>query len=194
VGCQSLRAVILSEIDKNLPTDAKRALLQKDVGEFAKNCAAVDPDAHAIFQAVMRDNETPQRVVSNQPQRAASPAQAPAGQARLAAVPVGSFGTAVSGERRGWVALDRRDAGHTGEAGFNGVTAGALPPAGAVLTALWPAPVWYEPPMSSTFDVTRVQGRLAAGGCVQVLGTRTAATGRPWAEVKPADCPDSPAR
>ncbi len=191
VACQGLRTTILLAIDKNLPAEAKRTLLQKDVGQFANSCASLDPDAHAIFQSVLRETENPRPAPGQPPRTAAAAASAPAMAARqgMPTVPAGSFGTAASGERRGWVALDRRDAGHMGEPGFGGYTAGSLPSAGAVLSALWMAPVWYEPPMSATFDVTKVQGRLAIGGCVQVLTARTAGSGRPWAEVQPADCP-----
>src|SRR5262245_10928969 len=51
VACHGLRATILSTMDKNVPGEAKRTLLRKDVAEFEKRCADIDPDAHVIFQA-----------------------------------------------------------------------------------------------------------------------------------------------
>ena len=75
-----------------------------------------------------------------------------------------------------------------GEANFDGFSAPALPSIGTVLTARWAVPVWMELQPPGQPDVSRVQARLAAAGCVQVLGAQTSSNGRPWAEVKPAEC------
>jgi len=193
--CQAQRTSILASIDKNLPADAKFTLLHKDVDAFSKNCAAADPDAHAIFQAVLHETQKAMHRAPAQPRTAsAAPAQPPAAQPAepTHGVVAGNFGVSAAGEKRGWVGLDRRDAGHVGESAFDGYSAGTLPAVDAVLTALWPAPVWPEPAVASVSDQARIQGRLAAGGCVRVLSARTSRSGRAWAEVTPADCPKSP--
>jgi len=193
--CETQRAAILTNIDRNVPADAKRLLLQKDIHEFSKHCASVDPDAHAIFQSVLRETEKAlHRAPAQSRTASAAPDQPPAAQPAepTHAVVAGNFGVSASGEKRGWVGLDRRDAGHVGESAFDGYSAGTLPAVDAVLTALWPAPVWPEPAVASVSDQARIQGRLAAGGCVRVLSARTSRSGRAWAEVTPADCPKSP--
>jgi hypothetical protein len=165
VACQALRTSIMSIIDKNIPAEAKRTLLQKDFAAFETRCAKLDPDAFAVFQVAFRETE---------PARASvQPAAAPAP-------------TTV---RRIWVALDRRDAGHVGEINFDGYTAPILPTAGTVLTARWSVPVWGEPQPPGPIDSTKITGRLAFGHCVQVVGTATTGNARPWAEIQPAQCP-----
>lgn len=175
VACHNLRASILSTMDRNVPAEAKRTLLRKDVAEFEKKCADIDPDAHVIFQAAM------------QPER---PAPAATNWEVRMGGPVAAFGLSQGGERRGWVALVRREPGKPVEQHFEGqsVSETSLPPAGTVLTALRVLPVWREPQLPGANDQTKLQGRLGAGECVKVLATRPG-PGRQWAEVTPQQCP-----
>jgi hypothetical protein len=99
------------------------------------------------------------------------------------------FGLSTSGERRGWVALSRRDAGHKGEPNFDGIDEGDnAPPPGARLSARRTIPVWLEPQIPGPNDPAMLQGRLGHGVCVEVLATRAGAY-RQWAEVTPSACP-----
>src|SRR5262249_12324755 len=93
----------------------------------------------------------------------------------------------MPGDRRGWVALGRREAAGD-ELNFAAPAASAAsPPApGTVLTARWPIPVWAEPP-SSRPDLTAARALVAAGTCVRVLDSR-ANKDRVWIEVIPAAC------
>jgi hypothetical protein len=59
VACQALRGSIVATLEKTMAPDIKRALLRKDVGEFAAKCGDADPDAHALFQSAVA--EGPQR-------------------------------------------------------------------------------------------------------------------------------------
>ena len=195
VACQSLRSSILLAMDKNIPADAKYRLLRRDVTEFERKCAASDPDALAIFQGTMLQLQAPA-------QSASTPAAAPAPQTVAAAAPtdaqppnsargkqyVAIFGLSTAGERRGWVPLNRRDQGKDIESNFDGYMISApLPPAGKVLTARHAVGVWLEPQPPGKPDPARMQGRVAASSCVEVLATR-AMSFRLWAEVSPADC------
>jgi hypothetical protein len=50
-------------------------------------------------------------------------------------------------------------------------------------------PVWIEPQRGEN-DQSKLQGRVTAGACVQVLTTRPAeGKTRTWGEVLPAPCP-----
>ena len=195
VECHSLRSGILATIDRNSSPEVRHSLLpllRRDVAEFDKKCGHVDPEARIIFQATILQLEPSPRATAMQP-----PAQAAAagaidkstdGKAQTSH-PSMVFGLSASGERRGWVALNRGDPGHEGEVNFDGyaISESALPPAGTVLTARRVMPVWLEPQRPGPNDPTKLQGRVAQGGCVAVLGHRVG-PGRLWAEVTPADC------
>jgi len=172
--CQRLRASILTVMEKNVTPDAKRTLLRKDVAEFDKKCGAADPDARTIFLAAVREGEG-----------ATLAAAAPAGSAllrpRITAFVVGAA------DARGWVAIGRK-AEKVWHPNFSGYQIGesALPPAGTVLTALQPLPVWREPQTGAN-DPAKLVGSLAKAACVKVVATQGGA-GRLWAEVVPAAC------
>ncbi|HME30700.1 MAG TPA: hypothetical protein VKE53_12690 [Pseudolabrys sp.] len=51
--CQSLRSGIIALLDKSVNAAARRILVRRDVEEFEKTCAAVDPDATAAFKALL---------------------------------------------------------------------------------------------------------------------------------------------
>jgi hypothetical protein len=198
VGCQNLRGVILGTIDKNVPPQAKLTLLRKDVQEFEKNCATVDPDAHAIFRSTMAQLAARAKQVEAGATRAAQPVNRPApaelnsapaapatGTVAAANAPPPLFEPSMGAETRAWVAIIRGDKGHEGELNFDGfaMSHASLPPAGTVLSAKRMLMVWPEP----KFDPGKVQARLKPGSCVRVLSTRAGPVGA-WAEVTPAPC------
>jgi hypothetical protein len=51
--CQTLRANIVSMIDKQVDASTKRMLVRRDVETFEKTCGGVDPDAEAAFKALL---------------------------------------------------------------------------------------------------------------------------------------------
>src|SRR6516164_8436331 len=58
--CQSLRAGIISMLDKNVDASTRRALVRRDVEAFEQTCGAVDPDATKAFKALLAaDKELP---------------------------------------------------------------------------------------------------------------------------------------
>src|SRR5262245_51706119 len=179
VNCQKLRNNIVAILERNVATETKRSLLRKDVAEFDKLCAEADPDAKAIFHAVLDDThhaapETP---------RAADAAQPPAQS--VPALPV--FGAPGSREHYGWVALSRRQSGSwIPHFARYEISEASLPPPGTVLTAKLLLPVWSEPQAGKN-DQTKMQSRLPQGACVRVLATR-GGSGRLWAEVAAASC------
>jgi hypothetical protein len=170
VSCSDLRNSIIATLDRNIAPEAKNKLLRADVGQFEKNCGEKDPDAKTIFQAAI------------------APVQ-PTPQPTQAAKPVAIFGLSRSGEKRGWVPLFRRSEDQKLEAAFDGypITPGSLPPPGTLLTSRALVPVWLQPHPPGQNDPTQLQGRLAPGTCVRVLGLGPAPT-KLWAEVRPEAC------
>jgi hypothetical protein len=213
-NCQTLRMSLLDTIDRGISADSKHALMKKDLAEFSQKCAGADPDAMAVFAVALRQMDEPKAaapVIAATPGVAeatkadagkpaalemakaeiARPAAAEAAHPQasiFSAIPAGGFGKSGSGETKGWVALDRRDAEHLGESSFDGFEPGNALAEKTLLTARWAVPVWPEPQAPGVPDVSRVQGRLAKGQCLRVLSYRTAAQGRPWANVELADC------
>jgi len=190
VTCQKLRTSIVATLERNVAPDLKRTLLRKEVAEFSKNCAAVDPDAKALFEAAMQD--TP-------PALAAVPSQAPAATAAtpvaaldgLPVSAVAAFGRSASGEVRGWVALTRGESNRIGEPNFDGfgLSLTVLPPSGTILRPRQVLPVWLEPQYGDN-DGTKLQGRVPAGICVRVVATQAArGKTRTWGDVVPLPCP-----
>jgi hypothetical protein len=47
--CDSLKNSIVSTLERKVAADAKRALVQKDLGEFERTCAETDPAALKAF-------------------------------------------------------------------------------------------------------------------------------------------------
>jgi hypothetical protein len=56
--CQNLRSGIISLLDKSVDASTRRMLVRRDVEEFEKNCAAVDPDATAAFKSLLAAEKT----------------------------------------------------------------------------------------------------------------------------------------
>jgi hypothetical protein len=51
--CQNLRSGIIALLDKSVDASTRRMLVRRDVEEFEKTCAAVDPDATAAFKSLL---------------------------------------------------------------------------------------------------------------------------------------------
>jgi hypothetical protein len=58
-SCQSLRAGIVSMLDKSVDAGTRRMLMRGDVVKFEQNCAAVDPDAVAAFKSLLTEEKKP---------------------------------------------------------------------------------------------------------------------------------------
>jgi hypothetical protein len=100
------------------------------------------------------------------------------------------FGLSRSGEKRGWVALIRRDEDQNIVPNFDGFSASppVAPKPGTVLKARRPLFVWLQPPPAGQKnDATQMQGRIAIGECVKVLTNGPPAT-KFWTEVAPEKC------
>jgi hypothetical protein len=77
--CQTLRANIVSMIDKKIDATARRMLVRHDVETFEKTCGGVDPDAEAAFKALLASEAAPPATVAHRvvaPVRAEAPAKA----------------------------------------------------------------------------------------------------------------------
>ncbi len=87
--CQSLRANIVSMLDKSADASTLRMLVRRDVASFEANCGVVDPDAVAAFKTLLASGKAaapaPQPVRTAPPQtQAARPVALP--KSALAAV------------------------------------------------------------------------------------------------------------
>ena len=51
--CQSLRADIISMLDKSVDAGTRRMLVRRDVETFEQTCGAIDPDATAAFKTLL---------------------------------------------------------------------------------------------------------------------------------------------
>ena len=51
--CQTLRANIISMLDRKLDPTTQRMLVRHDVETFEKTCGGVDPDAEAAFRTLL---------------------------------------------------------------------------------------------------------------------------------------------
>jgi hypothetical protein len=58
-ACQTLRAGIISMLDKSVDAGTRRMLVRGDVVKFEQNCAAVDPDAVAAFKTLLTEEKRP---------------------------------------------------------------------------------------------------------------------------------------
>jgi hypothetical protein len=79
VRCQEMRNATLVTLEKNIPTEAKRALLRTDVSQFQAKCAEVEPETAMVFQVALQDLD--------KPAAAPKPAQKPPAQTRSIAPP-----------------------------------------------------------------------------------------------------------
>ena len=177
--CTSLRASILSTMEKKIPPDAKRTLLRKDVNEFENKCAETDPDGRTLFHHMLQESETALSSIPNAP----LPAAVSASSSRSEVTVFGMRGH----EESGWVAVSRK-VDNSWQPNFSGYTIreNVLPPAGTILTALQPMPIWQEPQAGAN-EATMLRSSLPRAACVRVVATRVG-SGRLWAEVVPTSC------
>ncbi len=83
VRCQEMRNSTLVTLEKNIPAEAKRALLHTDVGQFQAKCGDVEPETAMVFQVALQELEKPAVPAAAAPAAPAlKPAQKP--QARPA--------------------------------------------------------------------------------------------------------------
>jgi hypothetical protein len=54
--CQRLRSTIVITMERKIASDAKQALLRRDVAAFDKSCGDSDPDARTVFQAALQEH------------------------------------------------------------------------------------------------------------------------------------------
>jgi len=73
--CQNLRSGIVAMLDKNVDVSTRRALVRRDVVEFEKSCATVDPEATAAFKTLLEGEK-----VKTPAAAAATPSVAPKAQ------------------------------------------------------------------------------------------------------------------
>ena len=73
--CQSLRADIITMIDKRLDAGTRRVLVGRDVEKFEQTCGSIDPDATAAFKTLLTTEKSP--AVAAKP---ATPSPTPAAQ------------------------------------------------------------------------------------------------------------------
>jgi hypothetical protein len=188
--CQRLRTVIVITMESKIPSDAKQALLRKNVAEFDKTCGDSDPDALTVFKAALQERPLSSPVFSPDAsvQIATADAQSLTAAPSLSVPPAPVFGAAGSGERHGWIELSRRQAGAwISNFGGYAISETSLLPLGTVLIAQRDLPVWTEPQLAGSNDPTKLQNMLPPRACVRVLATRPG-TGRLWAQVELASC------
>ena len=59
--CKSLRANIVSMLDKNVDAGTRHMLVRRDVEAFEHTCGTVDPDATTAFKALLAADKAPRR-------------------------------------------------------------------------------------------------------------------------------------
>src|SRR5262249_42370662 len=218
VACQNLKSAIVATMEKNVPADTKRALVNKDMADFEKACGA-DGHGQEFLRAVATNLESPAAAPARVKTAAATPSGSPPGacsgspppapappvqtaatepapiRGPLAGIPFSAlppvgFAEVRGGDRKGWVPLALAAAAKRDDVNFDGflISEKSLPPPGTVLTARWVVPIWREPPGPQPGDLHAAQGRLRPRDCVRVIATK-AAPDRLWAEVAPASCP-----
>ena len=84
--CQSLRANIVSMLDKSVDASARHMLVRRDVEAFERSCGGVDPDATAAFKALLAADQKPVAIVSVRPVEKAGEIVAPKTEPRPEAV------------------------------------------------------------------------------------------------------------
>jgi hypothetical protein len=101
VRCHELRNATLVTLEKNIPIEAKRALLRGDVGQFEAKCKEIEPETAMVFQVALQDLDKPapvnaSRPAQRPPQRPAAPAGPAAAATPPAALPPGAAPAAVT--------------------------------------------------------------------------------------------------
>jgi hypothetical protein len=62
-SCQTLRANIVTMLDKRVDATARHRLVRRDVEAFERSCGSVDPDATAAFKELLAVDQKPVAVV-----------------------------------------------------------------------------------------------------------------------------------
>jgi hypothetical protein len=73
--CQSLRANIVTVLDKQVDASARHRLVRRDVEEFERSCGGVCPDATAAFKDLLAAERKPVPVVATSVRPAEKPAE-----------------------------------------------------------------------------------------------------------------------
>jgi hypothetical protein len=145
-NCQSLRAGIISMLDKNADASTLRLLVRRDLAAFEGACGAVDPDAVAAFKTLLTSGKTAPPAASSSIVPVKKAAREPAQQTNVSAKPAAANALpaiaeanphqrdAASSDAK-WVASVRRALLHTS------VTRAEAAPA----PAAWPAPATALP-------------------------------------------------
>jgi hypothetical protein len=91
VRCQEMRNTTLVTLEKNIPTEAKRALLRTDVAQFQAKCGEVEPETAMVFQVALQELDKP----APAPKAAQKPGAQPRPPAALAAAATTPAGPAA---------------------------------------------------------------------------------------------------
>jgi hypothetical protein len=134
--CQSLRANIISMLDKSADASTLRMLVRRDVADFERSCGSVDPDAVAAFQTLLAAG--PARAAAAPAQAAPLPAPQPKAAAAKPAPVKLSHAAAAKPVRRdaaasdaNWLAAVRRALIHAPLTRAEAAEAPAVAPAAA---------------------------------------------------------------
>jgi hypothetical protein len=100
VRCQELRNSTLVTLEKNIPAEAKRALLRTDVGQFQTKCSEIEPETAMVFQVALQELDKPAPVpgpkAAQKPARQAAPVALAAAATTPAALPGAAPANAAS--------------------------------------------------------------------------------------------------
>src|SRR6516165_2648409 len=94
--CQRLRTVIVITMESKISSDAKQALLRRNVTEFDKTCGDSDPDASTVFKAALQEHPPISPVPDASVQAATADAQSLKTTSSLSVPPAPVFGAAGS--------------------------------------------------------------------------------------------------
>jgi hypothetical protein len=158
VRCQEMRNATLVTLEKNIPSEAKRALLRTDVSQFQAKCAEVEPETAMVFQVALQELDKP-APAPPAPKPAQKPAQvrpaAPPALAAASTTPVQPPVTSAPPAVPAWPAA--------------APPAPAPPTASAPAAAIQPAAPTMQPAASAP-QFAAPAARLAPGPAVASLG------------------------
>jgi hypothetical protein len=177
VRCQEMRNSTLVTLEKNIPAEAKRALLHTDVGQFQAKCGDVEPETAMVFQVALQELEKPAPALAPTPKPIQKPpAQAkPAGAPALAAAattpvpPAANTASAASTLPPAAPASPAAPAPHSAASFAPAPPAPAAPMAQAAAPTIRPA----APPMQAPAMQPAARPNLAPGPAMASLGPMT---------------------
>jgi hypothetical protein len=163
VRCQEMRNSTLVTLEKNIPAEAKRALLHTDVGQFQAKCGDIEPETAMVFQVALQELEKPAAVAAPAPAQkpAQKPQARPAGAPALAAASTTPVTQPTAPAAPAWPTAAPSAPVSAGPAAAAPVS--PVPPTPAARTAAAPALQPAAPPMQPA-------ARLAPGPAVASLG------------------------